>query len=230
MPRAALIDLYDTLVDGDWSWWRAHLARRLGATEETVNEAFRSTRPRRNTGAYRDQSAEMGAVVAAAGVEPDPPLIRELVAAERAFSAERVTPFPDALPVVAELRARGVATVLVSNCSHNTMVVVEQLRLEDAFDALILSFQVRAAKPDRRIYLAALDAVGARPQDAVFVDDQAAYVDGAIALGIDARLILRPSMEPAEGVSRADGHRTISDLTALLGDEGQRSMPSSSHR
>ena len=215
-PPAVLLDLYDTLVDGDWHWWRAHLAGRLGVPEEIIGDAFRRTRPQRNTGGYPDQEAEMTAVVKAIGIEPEVGLVRSLVADERKFSAERVVPFPEALPVVAELRARGVATVLVSNCSHNTDVVVERLGLDRAFDAVILSFRVGAAKPDPRIYHAALEAVGARPEDAVFVDDQADYVDGAAALGIDARLIIRQGLVPPKGVSVADGRTTITDLTALI--------------
>jgi len=50
------------------------------------------------------------------------------------------------------------------------------------------------------------------------VDDQADYCDGARALGIDTRLIIRPDAHPPEGFAAStNGHRVIPDLTALLG-------------
>ncbi len=217
-PPAALIDLYDTLVDGDWAWWHTRLAERLGVTEETVGDAFRRTRPLRNTGAFPDQAGDLTAVIEAAGVTPDPALVAQLVAEERAFSIGHVRPYPESMAVVSELRSRGIATALVSNCSHNTVVVVEHLRLADAFDAVILSFEIGVAKPEPAIYEAALRALSADPAEAIFVDDQTAYCDGAASLGIDTRLILRRGVEPAEGVSQVVGHRAIESLSALLDD------------
>ncbi len=57
-------------------------------------------------------------------------------------------------------------------------------------------------KPDPGIYEAALEGIGADPPDALFVDDQTDYCDGARALGIDTRLIVRPEWVPPEGYAR----------------------------
>jgi FMN phosphatase YigB (HAD superfamily) len=80
---------------------------------------------------------------------------------------------------------------------------------------VILSFEVGVAKPDPGIYLAALEAVAARADETLFVDDQAAYCDGAAALGIETVLLVRPDASPG-GVSGAGGHRVIGDLRPLL--------------
>ena len=80
--------------------------------------------------------------------------------------------------------SRGVKTALVSNCSHSTRPVVERLGLEEVFDRVVLSFEVRAMKPDPAIYRAALEQLGGVPPErAVFVDDQPPYCDGATAVG-----------------------------------------------
>ena len=55
---------------------------------------------------------------------------------------------------------RGVPTALVSNCSHNTRPIVDRLGLEREFDAVILSFEVGAMKPDPAIYREALARLG----------------------------------------------------------------------
>jgi FMN phosphatase YigB (HAD superfamily) len=52
------------------------------------------------------------------------------------------------------------------------------------FDAYALSFEAGVMKPDPEIYRRALAGVGARPEQAVFVDDLAENVAGARQLGM----------------------------------------------
>jgi putative hydrolase of the HAD superfamily len=219
-PHYVLLDLYDTVVDGDWRGLRDALAERLGVEAPVLDQAFALTRPTRNIGGYHDEEGDMAAVIEAIGLEPELDLVRDLATFEHDQLRERIRLFPDSLEVTAGLREQGVRTALVSNCSHSTRSVVERLRLEEAFDALILSFAVGARKPQPGIYEAALAALGVEaPSDTVFVDDQVRYCDGARALGLDTRLILRDGTEPSEGVSPGtNGHAVIRDLTALLED------------
>ena len=155
----------------------------------------------------------------AIGFDPPPPdLVRELASFENEFTEEHVRLYPDARDAVEALRDQGIVTVLVSNCSYNTRAVVDHLSLDRLFDALILSFEVGAYKPQPAIYEAALRAAGDPPPNAaVFVDDQASYCDGARRLGIDTRLILRPGADPPESFAPdTNGHTVITDLTSLL--------------
>jgi FMN phosphatase YigB (HAD superfamily) len=50
----------------------------------------------------------------------------------------------------------------------------------------ILSYEVRARKPQREIFQAATERAGVRPDRAGFIDDMAEHVHGARLLGIDA--------------------------------------------
>ena len=215
--RAILLDLYDTLVDGDWHGWRAQLSTLTGLDEDTLSMAYHVTREERNTGAYPTADDSMRGLLTAAGLAaPTDALIRTVVEAEEAFGGS-VRLYDDSLPTVAALRERGIRTALVSNCSHATRPIVEQLGLPELFDAVVLSFELGVRKPQPGIYEAALRAIEADPADAVFVDDQAAYCDGARALGIDTRLIVRDGAHPAEGFAPStNGHTVIADLSALL--------------
>ena len=216
---AVLFDLYDTFVWSRWGELSDHLAGRLGVDRNGLHAAYSATRPARSTGEYGSAHGDMAAVVAAAGVEPETSLIQELTSYEREFLANGgITLYEDSVEVAAELRERGVKTALVSNCSHSTIAVVEQLGLADVLDAVVLSVTAGVAKPDAGIYRAALDGVGGtEPGRAIFVDDQIRYCDGAAALGIDTRLIVRPSSNPAEGIaSDTNGHAVIADLRAIL--------------
>jgi putative hydrolase of the HAD superfamily len=217
MPTGAyLLDLYDTLANGDWWSWTGELAELTGCTPEEIARGFHATRMERNTGAYASAEDSLRHVLLASGVpDPSPGLMERALAAEAAFD-ERVELYDDALPTIAALRQRDARLALVSNCSHSTRGIVDRLGLEDLFDTVVLSFELGVRKPDPGIYEAALDGIGAEPGDAVFVDDQTAYCDGARALGIDTRLIVRPTASPAEGFAHPNGHRVIGSLTELL--------------
>jgi len=217
-PDAVLLDLYDTLVWSDWWGWQERLAGELGVTHEDVGRAFDLTRPARSIGANADADEDLASVVRALGIDPDAERIARLRGLEHAHIEDGgVTLYDDSLPVVRALRARGVATALVSNCSHNTRPLVERLGLEGEFDQVILSVEVGAMKPDPAIYRITLDRLGVEDATrSVFVDDQTSYCDGAAAIGMQTYLILRPE-EAAEGYpTDAEAYRTIESLKALL--------------
>ena len=219
MPAAVLLDLFDTVVRSDWQRWCDGVAQMVGVDHHVVDDAFTLTRPARNIGAYPDGEGDMAAVLVALGFDPPPPdLVRDLAAFEFTFMLDSIHLYEDSLPALAVMRARGVRTALVSNCSHGARSLVDRLRLENAFDAVILSFEVKARKPHAVIYLAALEALGGvAPADALFVDDQTRYCDGARTAGLDTRLIVRDGARPPEGISfDTNGHTVIATLTDLL--------------
>jgi len=210
---AVLLDLYDTLVRTRWGQLSERITEELGIEKGELFRAYDLTRAARGVGAYGSVDGDMTAVVEAAGVDPEPPLIERLLRLEREFSENGVELWEDSLPVLRDLRARGVKAALISNCSHSTRAVVDRLRIDEEFDEVLLSFEVRMHKPDPEIYRAALRRLGdVAPDRAVFVDDQTAYCDGAAALGIETFLIDRSG----DGTPDENGHRVIGDLRALL--------------
>jgi putative hydrolase of the HAD superfamily len=54
------------------------------------------------------------------------------------------------------------------------------------FDDLILSYEVKAMKPNPAIYRAAIERAGCKAEECFYTDDIAEYVAGAKAMGIDA--------------------------------------------
>ncbi len=77
--------------------------------------------------------------------------------------------------------------VLLSNTNsiHFDMLRAEYPILRH-FHACILSHEVKAMKPNPKIYQAAIAAAGFAPEECFFADDIADYVAGARAAGIDA--------------------------------------------
>jgi glucose-1-phosphatase len=94
------------------------------------------------------------------------------------------TLLPEALFAALKTRYR---LVLLSNTNDlHFRFIREHYPLLRYFDAYVLSHEVRAAKPDPRIYAAAIAAAGCAPHECFFTDDIADYVAGARAAGIHA--------------------------------------------
>jgi epoxide hydrolase-like predicted phosphatase len=75
-------------------------------------------------------------------------------------------------------------TGLLSNAWDNARRLFREFGLDRAFDVMVISAEERLAKPDARIYHIALDRLGVRPEEAVFVDDMAANVAAAQSIGL----------------------------------------------
>jgi FMN phosphatase YigB (HAD superfamily) len=214
MQPAYLLDLYDTLAHGDWRSWRDELASITGLSQDEIGSAYERTRAARNRGEFESPTGDVAAILDAAGLDAD--LADRVLKAETAFG-DRIALYDDVLPTLARMRDAGHPTVIVSNCSWGTRPTVERLGLDRACDAVVLSCEVGAHKPEAAIYQTALDALDVAPEDAVFVDDQTPYCDGARALGIDTRLIQRPTATPFEGFApTTNGHAVITGLAELL--------------
>jgi len=101
---------------------------------------------------------------------------------------------PDRAAFVARvraLRARGVRTGMITNNvaefgdGWRRMVPVDEL-----FEVVVDSSQVGVRKPDRRIYVLALDALGVDdPSQALFLDDHPGNLAGAAAVGMQTMLV-----------------------------------------
>ena len=78
-------------------------------------------------------------------------------------------------------------TGLLSNAwSDLRQVIHDRLKISDAFDEMIISAEVRLAKPDARIFQYAIDKLNVAPNEAIFVDDFPANIESARAFGLNA--------------------------------------------
>lgn len=106
--------------------------------------------------------------------------------AERAVELWSASPGEVNLEVLGILQAcRGKAKlVLISNATSRLPSDLRRLGIARDFDHIINSSEVGYAKPDPNIYFAALNAVEATPEQALFIDDKAGHVAAATKLGI----------------------------------------------
>ncbi len=72
---------------------------------------------------------------------------------------------------------------LISNAWDGLRAYIRREKIEDAFDVMIISAEVRMAKPGPGIYQHALDALGVKAEEAVFVDDFIENIEACRKLG-----------------------------------------------
>ncbi len=112
---------------------------------------------------------------------------------ERLLTADGWRCYADTLPVLGELRRRGVPVVVVSNIGFDLRPVTAALGIDALVDGYALSYEVGSCKPEPRIFRAACAAVGVDPADAVMVGDTPADA-GAVAAG--CRCLILPASPP----------------------------------
>ncbi|XP_057548871.1 uncharacterized protein LOC130827225 [Amaranthus tricolor] len=96
---------------------------------------------------------------------------------------------PNAGKVFRALRNEGVGVAVVSNFDTRLRPLLKALKCEDWFDAVAVSAEVAAEKPNPTIFLKACDLLGVNPEDAVHVgDDRRNDIWGARDAGCDAWL------------------------------------------
>lgn len=90
-------------------------------------------------------------------------------------------------PVIDRLMELGYPLVLVSNtCDMHIRWVEKHFRVVRHFKRRALSFEVKSAKPDSRIFEHAAELARCHPRDCFFADDTPGHVEAAKRLGFDA--------------------------------------------
>ena len=96
-------------------------------------------------------------------------------------------PAPGAHALLRGVRQRGLRTGMVSNFDHRLPAVLAALDLAALLEVVVVPADVGAAKPDARIFLAALARLAVEPAAALYVGDDADDdIAGATAAGLRA--------------------------------------------
>jgi 2-haloacid dehalogenase len=198
-PSAVIFDVGHVLYD----WDPRYLYRKLIADEEALDAFCRDVVTREwhfQHDAGRD-FAETGAELTALHPEH-----AELIAAWGPRFGESIgEPVPGMHELVAELDEAGVPLFAITNFSHEFFppFAAQEAALFDRFRDIVVSGAEKLVKPDAAVYRLALDRFGLEPERTVFIDDNAANVEGAKMVGLIA---LRFTDEPAlRGELRALG-------------------------
>ena len=124
--------------------------------------------------------------------------------------------FPEVLETLAALRGRGLALGVISNFDSRLIGILNGLGTGQWFDDIIISSRAGHAKPDRRIFAAALAKHGLEPSNAAHIgDSEEKDLCGANDAGLMGILIDRNGEGPSAAGPRVTDLR---EILSLLGD------------
>lgn len=181
--RAALVDVYDTILQSVFVERLSALAQTLGIDPGDWLLEFAKTRDDRDRGKL-STAAAFGRALRGCGIEPDDGLVDELMRRDAEFNYAHTRLYDDTVPFLTWLRDQGMRIALVSNCADTTRGLLEHLGVIPLADAVVLSCEVGSMKPSAEIYVTALADLGVAAADAVFIDDQPAFCLGAESVGV----------------------------------------------
>jgi 2-haloalkanoic acid dehalogenase type II len=230
--RGILFDLDFTLVDNDVGW------RQLWPT---VAERFAARYPDFDPAEFESRSYEFadghyelllrGEIdydtyrrdYVRHGLEPWGELDDELFAAysdARTRSVDLIELFEDAVETVRGLRSQGLKIgILTNGPSELQRRKLRRIGIEEEVDAVAISEEIGASKPDPQAYARAVAMLGLPPEDVAMVGDHVVNdVAGALAAGLAAAVwVERRPGELPEGAHLA---RELAEVPALLGLSG----------
>jgi 2-haloacid dehalogenase len=175
-----IFDLGGVLID----WDPRHLYRKLFAGDDAAMEHFLANVCTHEWNRFQDAGrtfAEGAALLKAA--HPDK---AELIDAYGARFHEMMPgPIAGTVAILAELRARRTPLYALTNFSAETYPpTFARFEFLQWFRGIVVSGEVKALKPDARIFHTLIERHAIEPQRAVFIDDVPANAAAATALGI----------------------------------------------
>ena len=94
------------------------------------------------------------------------------------------TPIQSTLDLIERLKPDYRLGLLSNTNEWDYKYEIEKIRVFDLFDTVTVSYRVKAMKPDKEIYLDALNKLGLKPEECIYIDDIKEYSDAASAIGI----------------------------------------------
>jgi len=220
MPRAVLLDLYNTLVPGGTDAERAEVAQAMGADlgvdPGIYADLYFRAYPQRVVGALGDLEATVRTVAVQGGAAPTLAAVRLAAARRMALTRRLLWPSAVTLEALDSLRRAGWQLGLVSNCTAETPELWKRTPLAPRFEAVGFSCELGVAKPDPAIYLAVCSFLDVAPTDCVYVGDGSDNeLAGAANLGMT--VVRTEEHVPTEGSWPRQRIGSLADLTRLIG-------------
>jgi epoxide hydrolase-like predicted phosphatase len=175
--QAVIFDWGGVLIDTPAPGMLALFAQELGVTPEAVNNAYIPFGGRFQKGQISEHDLWEGLCAALGVARPYDPLLWEHV------FGQVYTPKEEMFALASMLKDRGYKVGLLSNTESPTVRFFHQQGYT-MFDATVFSCEEGTAKPERRIYEIAMERLGVKPPETVFIDDRADFIEGAQKLGM----------------------------------------------
>ncbi len=225
MPITAVIfDFFGTLTPSTPEHvWREHTARSaapLGISAGAWRSALDSSWPERAAGLLGDLPATFRELARRSGAEPTDEALAAACAARAAAQRELLVFRPDALEVLARVRALGLKVGVLSDCTTELAEAWASLAVAALVDARVLSCEVGRRKPDPELFGLIARLLGVAPPHCLYVGDGGGgELTGAARCGMAAVMLRAGDWDVNVAHGREDTWpgRRVSSLSEVLG-------------
>ncbi len=194
---AVVFDFYGTLTPVSpaeaWTEHTSQLAASLGVAPQALTRALDESYPERFTGALGGLRRTLRTLAARLGAQVDEEHLDEACRLRREVQESLFRLRPEALPVIGQLRARGLRIGLVSDCTSELPAAWPRLPLSAVVDTAVFSCVEGIRKPDPRLFRKVAAGLAADPAACLYVGDGGGReLTGSTAVGMRAVLLAGP--------------------------------------
>lgn len=220
---AVIFDFFGTLTPGTparvWDEHAARSAAPLGIAPADWRAALDDSFAERVTGRLGDLPATFRELARRSGRDPGDSAIAAACAARLAAQRELFVLRDGAIEVLAELRDRGMALGVLSDCTIELAETWSQLPVSALVDARVLSCEEGSRKPDPELFALIARELGVAPADCLYVGDGGGNeLSGASACGMRAVMLRAADWASVAARNRENDWSgpAISSLAAVL--------------
>jgi len=94
------------------------------------------------------------------------------------------TPIQSTLDLIERLQPDYRLGLLSNTNEWDFKYEIEKIKVFELFDTVTLSYRIKVMKPGKEIYLDAINKLGLKPEECIYIDDIKEYSDAASSIGI----------------------------------------------
>jgi putative hydrolase of the HAD superfamily len=225
--KSVIFDLYGTLVDDFGSsvgQKHTEFVEALAVPSDAFMKLWRQTTDMRVIGAFQTVEASIEYVCDLLSAPLTAEQLTRAVTIRLEFIKRTLTPRPDALETLAQLKSDGYKIGLLSNCSIDIPILWPETDFAGLTDSAIFSSRERLKKPDPRIYNLACERLGMKPEECLYIADGENHELAAAAkIGIHPLLLRNSSRDNRSELLRearewqGDVVSNLPEVATLLG-------------
>jgi putative hydrolase of the HAD superfamily len=218
MPRAVLLDLFNTVIaggDAERDAVTGAMARDLGVDPQVFVRLHHETWHQRSRGLLGDVESTVRNLALRAGGAPSDAGVRLACARRIDMTRRLLWPRSQTLAALDAIRAAGWQIGLVTNATSDVPALWKSTPLATRFDTVAFSCELGVAKPDAAIFLAACGALGVRPGECVYLGDGADdELAAAAALGMN--VVRSTEFRRTDGAWPRERVASLGEFAAML--------------
>lgn len=203
--RAVLFDMDGTLTDSEKLWT-------IALDRTSADLGGRLSTATRHAMVGHDLVSSISMLLADLGVRrPEDEVAAMLTAHTATLFAGEIPWRPGAQRLLAEVRAAGLATALVTATHRNLVDLALNTLGHNSFDAVVCGDEVSANKPDPGPYLRAMELLHVTPEQSLAIEDSPNGSASALAAGVPTLVVPseidvpeRPGMTFAASLTEVD--------------------------